>query len=336
MYRPDQEESSVDSPELEIVSTLGQNRTKRACRCFLVPVHVTKILTLVFGLGVLGLAIALIIRFCLPPKNLTDRPLPPEYQAEYKILITQRKELQTKKAALKKQLTDNPQTRAQRDIDTYCKDKNDQGVRICKPCAAGWISGNNLCYLVALADPTELKNYDQATKNCSVLEATLAIVRNPPNQWNFICQNSLFVNRTEGYWIGLRLYNGNVWRWADGTMMDKSTAIWQQNPNDPKYDCAQSRATKCHNGWTPYPCSQPQNWICQRRLLKLRVGTVRSVDISQRSCLTTSECNQTTKVDFPTTPPSTPWPRWRRHLHTGNDPFNKIRIGLRVVSLTKE
>ncbi|XP_039886521.1 C-type lectin domain family 10 member A-like [Simochromis diagramma] len=172
--------------------------------------------------------------------------------------------------AEKKNLTDQIQnmttswnelnvSRAQWSIDAYCPKINNN--RECKICQAGWLSSQSGCYAINNPDASEQKTWKGARDDCIGKISDLAVVNNETEK-SYISDNSWGSLGNKGYWIGLRVEDGN-WKWVDGRNLTNSAWI-PGSPTD-----GQCAISVTNQGFKSVSCTAKNRWICKKKALTL-------------------------------------------------------------------
>uniref|UniRef100_A0A3P9BRN6 C-type lectin domain-containing protein n=2 Tax=Maylandia zebra TaxID=106582 RepID=A0A3P9BRN6_9CICH len=173
--------------------------------------------------------------------------------------------------AEKKNLTDQIQnmttswnelnvSRAQWSIDAYCPKTNNN--RMCKICQTGWLPFQSGCYAINNPEASEQqKTWKGAQDDCIGKISDLAVVNNETEK-SYISDNSWDSSGNKGYWIGLRVKDGN-WKWVDGRNLTKSAWI-PGSPTD-----GQCAISVTNQGFKSVSCSEQNRWICKKKALTL-------------------------------------------------------------------
>ncbi|XP_054637795.1 C-type lectin domain family 12 member B-like isoform X2 [Dunckerocampus dactyliophorus] len=150
-------------------------------------------------------------------------------------------------------------SRAQWAIDTFCPEEN--GERRCRACEHGWVYFQSSCYLINNAERANRRTWEDARQSCYDESSDLAVVENQAHM-KFISDNSWSSGGTLGYWVGLRVEDGQ-WKWANGS---EATKEWKPKDEDSRNACAISVRSE---GLKAVRCSTTQRWICKKTALSL-------------------------------------------------------------------
>ncbi|XP_043988841.1 CD209 antigen-like protein C [Gambusia affinis] len=126
-------------------------------------------------------------------------------------------------------------------------------------CPAGWTRFYGSCYLVYGCG-----SWDAAREYCVKKNAHLVVINSTEEQ-NFVASST-----EDSVWIGLNdKQTEGTWVWVDGS--SPALTFWVENQPDnggkaygaAEEDCAHIRTDDL---WNDLPCSQTQNWICEKEI----------------------------------------------------------------------
>ncbi|XP_077310044.1 killer cell lectin-like receptor subfamily F member 2 [Lithobates pipiens] len=131
----------------------------------------------------------------------------------------------------------------------------------CTLCPGGWLRHRENCYNISSGGG--YRTWKESRKVCEELGADLLVIKDR-GQEEFIKRFSRLQagQAMDMFWIGL-YRDGDGWRWVDGHLYN--TGLFQIL-GDTSGDCIQMHATV---GYYSDDCQSKQNWICQRRALKI-------------------------------------------------------------------
>ncbi|KAJ4919236.1 hypothetical protein JOQ06_026245 [Pogonophryne albipinna] len=152
-------------------------------------------------------------------------------------------------------------SRAQWSIDSYCLGNTDDK---CQPCQFGWGLSQPSCYAINDPPSPRWKTWEEAREDCKGENSDLAIAHTPAEKNDIIDKYSPFSSGTNGYWIGLRVEDGE-WKWVDGS--DLTDSSFNADPVNGR--CAISVLRE--NNWVSVSCGDHKQWICQKKALSLTV-----------------------------------------------------------------
>ncbi|XP_033496887.2 CD209 antigen-like protein 2 [Epinephelus lanceolatus] len=180
-------------------------------------------------------------------------------------LTTQNKELKSQKNILTEQIQEmkaNDVSRAQWSIDAYCPKKSDE--RRCKACQVGWEHKESSCYVIHNGERPEWMTWEEALENCRGKGSDLAVIHDDKEK-KVISDYSWDSSGTDGYWIGLRVKDGQ-WKWIDGSDLTVTDWSSQTQPRPTKGRCAISVKV---DGWLSVRCDAKHRWICRQKALSV-------------------------------------------------------------------
>nr|XP_033957993.1 C-type lectin domain family 10 member A-like [Pseudochaenichthys georgianus] len=188
--------------------------------------------------------------------------------AEEQELKTRIQELETQKNNLKLKIrmmetnwNELNISRAQWSIDSYCLGNTDDK---CQPCQFGWGLSQPSCYAINDPPSPRWKTWEEAREDCKGENSDLAVAHIPAEKNDIIDKYSPFSSGTNGFWIGLRVEDGE-WKWVDGS--DLTDSSFNAEAADGR--CAISVLRE--NNWVSVSCGDHKQWICQKKALSLTV-----------------------------------------------------------------
>ncbi|XP_073451690.1 killer cell lectin-like receptor subfamily G member 1 isoform X1 [Aquarana catesbeiana] len=131
----------------------------------------------------------------------------------------------------------------------------------CTVCPGGWLGHNENCYYISSGG--EYRTWNESREVCEGMGAHLLVIEDRGQQE--------FINRSVGgqaekavaqFWIGL-YRDGDGWRWVDGRLYNIS--LFQISTKS-SGNCVRMHET---SGYHKGDCQSKQNWICQKRALKI-------------------------------------------------------------------
>ncbi|XP_040178041.1 killer cell lectin-like receptor subfamily G member 1 [Rana temporaria] len=131
----------------------------------------------------------------------------------------------------------------------------------CTVCPDGWLRHRENCFY--FSSGKEYRTWNESREVCEEMGAHLLVIEDREQQ-EFIKRFSrLQTGQTKDkFWIGL-YRDGDGWRWVDGGLYNTSLLHLSGSSGD----CVQIHATA---GYYKGGCqSSKQNWICQKRSLKI-------------------------------------------------------------------
>uniref|UniRef100_A0A667ZLG2 C-type lectin domain-containing protein n=1 Tax=Myripristis murdjan TaxID=586833 RepID=A0A667ZLG2_9TELE len=125
-------------------------------------------------------------------------------------------------------------------------------------CPDGWTYFSGSCYFMS----SERKNWFESRQDCLRRGADLVIINSRE-------ENSFLKNSGLTAWVGLSdLETEGEWKWVDGSSL--SYKYWAKGQPDDYggEDCGEVRPTR--DGWNDLPCSERLQWICEKRIPKIK------------------------------------------------------------------
>lgn len=123
---------------------------------------------------------------------------------------------------------------------------------LCMSCPVGWTPLGSSCYFFS----TSHQSWENSQKDCSKMASSLLILN---SKKELDALRPLIGNKR--FWIGLRKYNRNEWRWVDGTIPIYNN--W--NTGEPNNAAQREHCTEMiTGGWNDLDCSNKIDYICRK------------------------------------------------------------------------
>ncbi|KAM3823933.1 asialoglycoprotein receptor 1-like [Vipera latastei] len=124
-------------------------------------------------------------------------------------------------------------------------------------CPWGWRLFQQSCYWLSSAQ----KNWAEAKQDCEDKQAQLVIITSRLER-EFVFRFA----KTHNVWIGLKKYNGQTWKWVDGTTYTMRNTDWWRY--ELIYYDEYCTRTYFNELWNEADCQFRFRWLCEMQALQ--------------------------------------------------------------------